>query len=103
EIFVRPALRAMQGFSAVERPVAMARLSHEVTKKRDRRYYMRGRLERDESGLGYTVALSGGQSSSLLAAAHLGNCFVVLPEGTGPMQAGTEVECVRLDIEEGTP
>jgi len=27
----------------------------------------------------------------------------VLPEGTGPMPAGTEVECVRLDIEEGTP
>jgi len=103
EIFVRPALRVMQGHSAITRPHTMARLSHDVKKKQDRRYYLRGRVERDPVAGGFTVALSGSQSSALLTAAHKGNCFVVLPEGDGAFSAGTIVDCIRLDMEEGTP
>ena len=103
EIFVRPALRVMQGFSAIARPVTVARLSHDVKKKQDRRYYLRGRCSSASDGRGYEAALSGSQSSALLTAAHRGNCFVVLPEGDGVFSAGTQVECVRLDMEEGTP
>lgn len=102
EIFVRPALRMMQGFSAIDRLVTQAVLGHDVKKKQDRRYYLRGRVERDAGG-GYVASLSGSQSSALLTAAHRGNCFVVLPEGDGFFAAGTPVACVRLDIEEGTP
>jgi molybdopterin molybdotransferase len=100
EIFVRPALRMMQGFSALDRPVTAAVLGHDVKKKQDRRYYLRGRVERDEDGA-YVASLSGSQSSALLTAAHRGNCLVVLPEGEGFFAAGTPVVCVRLDIEEG--
>ena len=103
EVFVRPALRAMQGFSAIDRPVMLARLSHEVTKKRDRRYYLRGRVERQAVGGALTVSIVGGQSSSLLSAAHLGNCLVIVPDSDGTLPAGTQVQCVRLDMEEGTP
>ena len=99
EIFVRPALRIMQGFSAIDRPVTLARLSHDVKKKQDRRYYLRGIVQREAGG--YTVQLAGSQSSALLTAAHRGNCFVVLPEGEGMFSAGTQVDCVRLDMEEG--
>ena len=99
EIFVRPALRIMQGFSAIDRPVTLARLSHDVKKKQDRRYYLRGIVQREAGG--YTVQLAGSQSSALLTAAHRGNCFVVLPEGEGTFSAGTQVDCVRLDMEEG--
>jgi len=102
EIFVRPALRRMQGHTALTRPVTLARLSHDVKKKQDRRYYLRGRCDLAEEG-GYSATLSGSQSSALLTAAHRGNCFVVLPEGDGLFPAGTQVECVRLDMEEGTP
>jgi len=102
EIFVRPALRRMMGFSAIERPVTVARLSHDVKKKQDRRYYLRGRVERDPAGEGYVASLPHSQSSALLTAAHRGNCFVVLPEGEGVFTAGTQVDCVRLDMEEGT-
>jgi molybdopterin molybdotransferase len=101
EIFVRPALRRMQGFSAIDRPVTTAVLEHDVKKKQDRRYYLRGRLQPGANG--YAVALSGSQSSALLTAAHKGNCFVVLPQGEGFFAAGTQVECLRLDMEEGTP
>ncbi len=103
EIFVRPALRRMQGSSALTRPVTVARLSHDVKKKQDRRYYLRGRCEVASDGSGYEATLSGSQSSALLTAAHRGNCFVVLPEGDGVFPAGTQVDCVRLDMEEGTP
>ncbi len=102
EIFVRPALRRMMGFSAIDRPVTVARLAHDVKKKQDRRYYLRGRIERDPSGDGYLASLPHSQSSALLTAAHRGNCFVVLPADEGVFPAGTQVDCVRLDMEEGT-
>jgi molybdopterin molybdotransferase len=99
EIFVRPSLLMMQGFSAIDRPVTMARLSHDVKKKQDRRYYLRGRVELVDGE--YVASLPDSQSSALLSAAHRGNCFVVLPEGEGVFTAGTLVECLRLDMEEG--
>ncbi|TLM97262.1 MAG: hypothetical protein FDZ75_04950 [Actinobacteria bacterium] len=101
EIFVRPSLRLMQGFSAIDRPVTPAVLGHDVKKKQDRRYYLRGRIDRGANG--YVASLPHSQSSALLTAAHRGNCFVVLPEGEGFFAAGAPVECVRLDMEEGTP
>lgn len=101
EIFVRPALRMMQGFTALDRPMAKATLAHDVKKKQDRRYYLRARLSTTNDGM--SVALSGSQSSALLTAAHQGNCFMVLPEGDGSFPAGTPVACMRLDIDEGIP
>ena len=102
EVFVRPALLKMAGRRELERPSVTARLSHDVKKKQDRRYYLRARLSRTDDG-GYEVGLAGSQSSALLSAAHHGNCLMVLPQGEGAFAAGTEVDCMRLDIEEGTP
>lgn len=101
EVFVRPCLRLMQGFSAIDRPTTRALLAHDMKKKQDRRYYLRGRVEMVDGA--YQASLPHSQSSALLTAAHKGNCFVVLPEGTGSFAAGTQVECIRLDMEEGTP
>ncbi len=100
EMFVRPAIRRMLGHTALDRPVTLARLAHDVRKKPDRRYYLRGRISRGADGL--EVALSGSQSSALLTAAHRGNCFMVLPEGEQQFSTGQIVECIRLDMEEGT-
>jgi molybdopterin molybdotransferase len=102
EIFVRPALRLMQGFSTLDRPVVKAVLAHDVKKRPDRRYYLRARLDRDESGR-FVAQLSGRQSSALLTAAHKGNCLLVLPEGVDRFDEGTDVDAMRLDVEEGTP
>jgi molybdopterin molybdotransferase len=93
----------MQGFSAIDRPVTVARLAHEVKKRQDRRYYLRARIVRESEGGGYVASLTGSQSSALLKAAHLGNCLMVLPEDGGVFPAGTQVDCMRLDMEEGTP
>jgi len=100
EIFVRPALRYMQGHTKLDRPRQTAVLAHDVKKKQDRRYFLRARLERLADGT-LSVSLSGSQSSALLTAAHRGNCLLVLPEGEGSFRAGSTAEVIRLDMEEG--
>lgn len=102
EMFVRPAVRKMAGFSALARPRVTARLTHDVKKKADRRYFLRSRLTPAADG-GYDVAVAGSQSSALLTAMHRGNCLMSLPEGEHFIAEGTDVLCIRLDMEEGTP
>jgi molybdopterin molybdotransferase len=117
ELFVRPAIRKMRGFAELDRPRVAATLSEDVRKKADRRYFLRGIVERvcdgvrsDDCVLGgtkdpvaYTARLSGRQSSAMLTAMHRANCLISLPEGLSEVAAGTIVECIRLDMEEGTP
>ncbi|MDO9557298.1 MAG: molybdopterin molybdotransferase MoeA [Coriobacteriia bacterium] len=99
ELFVRPAMRKMAGYGALERPTVQAVLTHDVKKKSDRRYFLRGRLTRTDDG--YSVALSGSQSSAMLTSMHRANCLVSLAEGESFFSAGSIVTCIRLDIEEG--
>ena len=67
---------------------------------------MRGILTRrevTESGAPvYEARLSGRQSSALLTAMHRANCLICLPEGLSSVPAGSVVECIRLDQEEGS-
>jgi molybdopterin molybdotransferase len=112
ELFVRPAIRTMRGFADVARPRTLAVLAEDVRKKPDRRYFLRGRIERaaasDADGTSsgapeHSVRLAGRQSSAMLTAMHRANCLISLPEGESSFAAGTVVECIRLDMEEGTP
>ena len=106
ELFMRPAIRKMRGFTALDRPRVMAVLAEDARKKSDRRYFMRGILTRrevTESGApAYEARLSGRQSSALLTAMHRANCLICLPEGLSSVPAGSVVECIRLDQEEGS-
>lgn len=99
ELFVRPAIRKMSGFVTLDRPTVQAVLAHDVKKKSDRRYFLRARLTKGEDG--YTVALSGSQSSALLTSMHRANCLASIPEGLSFAEKGSTVTCIRLDIEEG--
>jgi len=99
ELFVRPAIRKMCGFTTLDRPTVQAVLAHDVKKKSDRRYFLRARLTKMDGG--YSVALSGSQSSALLTSMHRANCLASIPEGQSFAEKGTTVTCIRLDIEEG--
>ncbi len=99
ELFVRPAIRKMMGFEALDRPSVQAVLAHDVKKKSDRRYFLRGRLVKTDDG--YGVSLAGGQSSAMLTSMHRANCLVSVPEGMSFAPKGSIVTCIRLDIEEG--
>ena len=103
ELFVRPVVRKMRGFSDLFRPRVRAVLSEDTKKKSDRRYFLRGVLDRPASMQGapcYTARLSGRQSSAMLTAMHRANCLIALPEGMSSVPAGSVVECIRLDCEE---
>lgn len=101
EVLIRPALRKMQGHTALSRPIVQAKLVHDVKKRESRCFYLRARLERDDAG-DYQVAPARNQSSALFGALHHSNCLLILPEGLQPGIAGQIVDCVRLDQEEGT-
>jgi len=107
ELFVRPAIRKMRGFASLDRPRVWATLAEHAKKKSDRRYFMRGvlnRVEGVEHGAPvYEARLSGRQSSAMLSSMHRAGCLISLPEGLSSVPAGTVVECIRLDQEEGTP
>lgn len=105
ELFVRPVIRKMRGLTELDRPRVQATLTETVHKKSDRRYFMRGILSRVPSQDGraqYEARLSGRQSSAMLTAMHRATCLISLPGGLTEVTAGTTVECIRLDEEEGT-
>lgn len=103
EMLVRPALRKMQGYATLDRPRVWARLSRDMKKKDSRRIYLRSTLERlDDGSLQVRPAKS--QSSGLFSPFQSGNCLAILPEGvpaSKKVEAGTLVECLLLDVDEG--
>ncbi|MHB1342605.1 MAG: molybdopterin molybdotransferase MoeA [Coriobacteriia bacterium] len=101
ELFVRPVMRKMAGHSELLRSRHPVELAHDVKKKPDRRYFLRAKASRRDDGT-YIAALSGAQSSAMLTSMHRANCLLVLPEGESFFAAGTIVDCIRLDMEEGT-
>jgi len=54
------------------------------------------------SGNSYIVTPDMHQSSALLGALNRSNCLVIIPEEQGPFSAGDIVDCLRLDMKEGT-
>ncbi len=101
EVLLRPALRRMQGYTHLKRPVTRARLTTDTEKPDHRRFYVRARLEHDIESNEYSVTPEKNQSSALLGALQNANCLVVLPEGLTGSVKDEIVACLRLDINEG--
>jgi molybdopterin molybdotransferase len=104
ELFVRPALRRLQGRSWLFRPVDRARLLEPVTKSAGRRAFLRVRAERagdgapvrDDTGR-VLVRLAGGQGSHVLSALAAADALAVVPEETDSLAAGAPVDLWWLD------
>ncbi len=96
EVFVRPALRRMQGFARLQRPRLPVRLGYDARAAGDRTEYQRVSLRR--SG-GELVAIpTGSQSSSRLLSLAGADALVVIPPGQHGIPAGTLVEAIILDL-----
>jgi molybdopterin molybdotransferase len=96
EVFVRPALRRMQGFSRLQRPTLQVRLGYDARAAGDRTEYQRVTLTRDGADL---VALTtGSQSSSRLLSLAGAHALVRIPPGGDGMPAGTLVEALILRL-----
>jgi molybdopterin molybdotransferase len=90
QLFVRPALAALQGASDLDLPRVQATLSEAVRSPSGRRSYLRGVLD------GSKVVPLSGQGSHQIA--HLGraNALVIVPEWETSLPAGDTVDVLVL-------
>lgn len=96
EVFVRPALRKMQGHARLLRPTLPARLGYAARAAGDRTEYQRVRLERQGGGL--VAHTTGSQSSSRLLSLFGAHALIRVPPGSGGLPAGSTVEVLILDL-----
>jgi molybdopterin molybdotransferase len=89
-LFVKPALRRMQGLPASLPQTVRATTTAALRSPSGRRSYLRGVLS------GTTVDTVRGQGSHQLAALASANALVVVPEDVTELPAGAEVEVIPL-------
>lgn len=99
QLFVRAALRKMQGLEPGPLPTVKATLTGPLRSPGGRRSFIRARLE--YSGSGYDATPVGGQGSHQLAALAQANALVIVPEWIAQLAAGDEVEVMMLPGYEG--
>lgn len=95
EVFVRPALRKMQGFSQLYRPTLPVRLAYDAQPAQDRTEYQRVTLKKE--GRELVAETTGSQSSSRLMSLAGAHALVRVPPGQG-FKAGTVVEAIILGL-----
>jgi molybdopterin molybdotransferase len=91
-LFVRPALRALQGASEEPRPVA--RLAQPIARLETRDHAVRCRLRPGADGMELDQA--GAQDSHLIVHASGADAVALIGAGTGEVPAGTLVEYVPI-------
>ena len=93
QLFVRPALRALQGKAGGHQRTARAVLTAPLRSPRDKRSFLRGVLAAD----GTQITPLSGQASHQLAALALANALIIVPEEVTGMQKGDVAEVICLD------
>jgi molybdopterin molybdotransferase len=96
EVFVRPALRKMQGFTQLQRQALPVRLGYDARATADRTEYQRVTLRRDGQDL--VAETTGSQSSSRLMSLVGAHALVRIPPGDQGIKAGTIVEAMILSL-----
>ncbi len=99
ELFVRPALLKMQGFTEWPWPECRARLTDPITRKDGRRHYLRVRLR--ETPDGWEATLTGDQGSGILNSLIQADGLAVIPEDVDHLPAGAEVQVLLLERVQG--
>jgi molybdenum cofactor synthesis domain-containing protein len=96
EVFVRPALRKMQGFTELQRPTLPVRLGYDARPTAERTEYQRVTLRRE--GRELVAETTGSQSSSRLLSLAGAHALVRVPAGDETLKAGTIVEAMVLSL-----
>jgi molybdopterin molybdotransferase len=94
QVFVRPALRALQGLPPERLPTVTARLTSAVTSPRGLRHFLRGAVSYGEGG--YSVSPAEGQGSHQIFSLSSSNCLIVVGEDVTSLDAGAPVEVMML-------
>ena len=96
EVFVRPALRRLQGYARLQRPRLPVRLDYDALASGDRTEYQRVRLRREGPDL--VATSTGSQSSSRLMSLAGAHALVRIPPGAEGYPAGSVVEALILEL-----
>lgn len=96
EIFVRPALRKMAGWSDFYRPAIKATVDRAWSSPPGRREFVRVRLAGSPQA-GYTASLTGAPDQLELSALARANALAVVPEEVEDVAVGDEFYCMVLD------
>jgi len=94
EVFVRPAIRALQGRRDVHRPTVVARVAETLHAPAHKRGYLRVRLTRD--GAQWTVRPTGAQGSHLISSIAQADGLAIVPEAVTEVRVGDEVRVMLL-------
>jgi molybdopterin molybdotransferase len=90
ELFVRPALRALQGVRDPRPEYLPGRLAHAVARNGQRDELLRARRDGDQ-----LVPLTG-QDSHMIVRAAAANALVLVPRGEGELAQGTQVSYLQI-------
>jgi molybdopterin molybdotransferase len=96
EVFVRPALRKMQGFAELHRPVLPVRLAYDARPTAERTEYQRVTLRRD--GRELVAETTGSQSSSRLLSLTGAHALIKVPAGDQVLPRGSLVDAMILTL-----
>jgi molybdopterin molybdotransferase len=94
QVFVRPALRALQGLPPDALPTVTARLTEPVTSPSGLRHYLRGALSYHDGA--YFVSPAEGQGSHQIFSLASSNSLMVVPEDVTSLNAGDPVQVMML-------
>ncbi|HEY8478299.1 MAG TPA: gephyrin-like molybdotransferase Glp [Spirillospora sp.] len=94
QVFVRPAMRAMQGLPPEPLPTVTAVLAEDITSPAGLRHFLRGDLSFDDGV--YTVKAAKVQGSHQLGSLASANSLIVVPEDVEALPAGSRVSVMRL-------
>ncbi len=96
EVFVRPALRHMQGWKSLNRRSVVATVDRSWYSPRGRREFVRVRLVGDPRE-GYQAKVQGAPGALLMSALASSNALAVVPEDVTTVNAGDTLQCMVLD------
>src|SRR5256714_12361943 len=96
ELFVRPALRKMQGYSALFRRTVTVTLEEDVKIGARLTHFLRAVVTRAQTGE-LTARLTGIQSSGVLTSMVKGNALLIVPETSPKVPKGAQLKAMMLD------
>ena len=96
ELFVRPALRKMQGYNTLFRRTVTVTLEEEVKIGAKLTHFLRASVTRKEDGT-LTARLTGLQSSGALTSMTKANALLIVPETSPTVEKGAQLKALLLD------
>ena len=91
-LFAMPALKRMMGMPYSKPLMLRAKTRNLIKKRPGRTDYQRGILQNENGEL--LVDSAGMQASHILSGMSQANCFIVIPQQSGSVEAGSEVDVI---------